>query len=276
MANLSTFYSAVSLARACNLPSAKYLVPVQLTAAAGFQAPSAVATQCTLLGALCLDKYYKIIWSKLLLVQLWAVVTLEPRLLGSTCSNCFPPPSDIKTAAQPRWDRRYQPRKLKCCWQTCWHACTASDFLTEAPVAILAGLFRAVWTSWWYSYLGIFFWNWGLSAKCLLIFEETHGERCCLQQSKCCITGSCNWSSFLQAARDSWEIINNWEMIVPDEGNSCCRDAVLLSWLWLAGFGRGGKKSFLTHQKRIHTDLTQFPHFWCMLDCGIKVTAKSI
>lgn len=45
MANLSTFCSAVSLARACNLPSAKYLMPVQLTAAAGFQAPSTAATQ---------------------------------------------------------------------------------------------------------------------------------------------------------------------------------------------------------------------------------------
>lgn len=31
--------------------------------------------------------------------RLWS----EPGSLGSPCSNCFPPPSDIKTAAQPRW-----------------------------------------------------------------------------------------------------------------------------------------------------------------------------
>lgn len=116
--------------------------------------------------------------------------------------------------------------------------CTALSFLTEA---ISAGFFRAVWTSWWYSYLGIFFWNQGLSAEHLLTFEEMQGERFCLRNSKCCITGSYNWNSFLQAAHDLYEIMNNWRMIVSSKGNSCCRDAHLLSRLWLAGFRRGSK-----------------------------------
>lgn len=102
------------------------------------------------------------------------------------------------------------------------------------PVAISNGLFWAVWTLWWYSYSGIFFWNQGLSATHLMTFEETHGGRCCLRQSKCCITGSCNWNSFLQTAHDSQEIINNWGTIVSDEGNGCCSSLavlVVISWL---------------------------------------------
>lgn len=46
-------------------------------------------------------------------------------------------------------------------------------------------------------------------------------------------------------------------MIVSDEGSSCCGDALMLSCLWLAGVGRGGKKSLLTHQGNTHVDLTQ-------------------
>lgn len=160
---------------------------------------------------------------------------LRAWIAGFSSQQLFPTPvwhQNCSTAQMVH--RRYQPKELKCCWQPCWHACTASDFLTEAPMAISAGLFRAVWTLWWYSYLGVFFWNWGLSAKLLLTFEEMHGGRCCLWQSKCCITGSCNWNSFLQAARDSEEIINNWGITVPDEGNSCCRCSfvvlVVINW----------------------------------------------
>lgn len=151
--------------------------------------------------------------------------------------------------------------------------CTALNFLTEA---ISAGFFRAVWTSWWYSYLGIFFWNRGLSAKHLLTFEETQGGRFCLRQSKCCVTGSCNWSSFLQAAHDSWEIINNWRIIVPGKGNSCCRDDLLLSRLWLAGFRRGNKILDTQKEDKYGPHTVSFPQFCFMLNCGIKVTVKSI
>lgn len=150
--------------------------------------------------------------------------------------------------------------------------CTALSFLTEA---ISAGFFRAVWTLWWYSYLGIFFWNQGLSAKHLLNFEETQGGRFCLWKGKCCVTGSCNWNSSLQAAHDSYEIINNCRMIVPNKESSCFRDALLLSRLWLAG-QRGSKILDIQKEDKYGPHTVSFPQFWLMLNYGIEVTAKSI
>lgn len=83
---------------------------------------------------------------------------------------------------------------------------------------------------------------------------------------------TCNRNSFLEAACDSQEIIKNWGTIV----SGCCRDVLWLSWLWLAGFRKGGKKTFLTHQRKMHVDLTvSLPHFQCIFNCGIEVTAKN-
>lgn len=50
---------------------------------------------CACLGSIKLSRLH-CCWCN---CRLWS----EPWLLGSPHSNCFPPPSDIKTAAQPRW-----------------------------------------------------------------------------------------------------------------------------------------------------------------------------
>lgn len=65
-------------------------------------------------------------------------------------------------------------------------------------------------------------------------------------------------------------------MIVPNKGNNCCRDALLLSTLWLAGFRRGSKILDTKKEDKYGPHTVSFPEFWFMLNCGIKVTAKSI
>lgn len=217
-------------------------LPVQLTAAAGFEMHNTVATrwQWALFGAVLgwgVQNYLS--WAAAGATtgcgqnsDCWVLLTATVSHPHLTSKLQHSPDGAQKVPTQGA-------QMLLTTSLTC-HAdvCTALSFLTEA---ISAGIFRAVWTLWWYSYLGIFFWNQGLSAKHLLTFEEMRGGRFCLRKSKCCITGSCNWSSFLQAAHDSYEIMNNWRMFVPSKGNSCCRDALLLSKLWLAGFRRGSK-----------------------------------